>query len=657
MRHRGIVLLASLVGCNAIFGIEPLQGTTEPPCTDTSCDDGNPCTTDTCDVASQVCNFVALDNTFAPEQVEGDCQRIACSLGTAVPQTDDTDVPEDASDCTDDLCTLGEPSNEPHAEGTACNTNGGEQCNDAGLCVGCLTDDECSEPDTCIDGFCNCIPATSCELSCGEQSDTCGGTLDCDNDATDGTESDVDCGGDTATCERRCDDGLDCTLGTDCVNGACVDNICSPGLFTLGIEGTSQAFVSDVALDVIGNIYVVGWFGGELTLGSETTGANREVDAFLAKIRPDGDPEWIRKFGDMADAPSDAEERALGLATAVDGTVVVAGWFNENIHFAAESLSTKGGEDGFVVALNPNGTVKWSRALAGKFDDRATAVAIDENNGQAVVLGSHQTDFVSAPPEQEGIYVARLALATGQLASMTSFEGYDVLPDDIVIENEDALISGSFEDIITLGSDVYDVGGSFPDVFLARVDSSGTVLWSRSVGDGENGDDQFATKLALGDAGVGFLTGSCDGDFTLDSDMIDDFGIWVGRFDTTSGAFEWARGITADTEVDAPHVVVGSDGNPLVAFWATHVLLDGTEHEAIGIDDTMLLSLDATTGTTQYFRQYAGHYVHPGGLTTYPSGHVVIAGDYDEGPVDFMNGADPLNDAAVTDVFVTRFIP
>lgn len=96
-----------------------------------------------------------------PSQTPGDCQRKACDgQGGTTSIADNSDLPVDGNDCTDDFCTGGVPSNPAKAAGASCSQNGGTMCDGAGQCVSCLTPADCSgqvpecQMRTCTGGVC-----------------------------------------------------------------------------------------------------------------------------------------------------------------------------------------------------------------------------------------------------------------------------------------------------------------------------------------------------------------------------------------------------------------------------------------------------------------------------------------------------------------------
>src|SRR5262245_31885930 len=120
------------------------------PCTDTaSCDDQNPCTEDSC-AADGYCDYAVLG--VPPEGSCPDnnpCTKETCSAkGECTNVPDNTLMPDDGNECTEDACDDAQDSHAPKADGTACGLNGGLQCT-AGKCT-CASAAECGITTACI---------------------------------------------------------------------------------------------------------------------------------------------------------------------------------------------------------------------------------------------------------------------------------------------------------------------------------------------------------------------------------------------------------------------------------------------------------------------------------------------------------------------------
>ncbi|MBU6317944.1 MAG: hypothetical protein KGR47_15625, partial [Acidobacteria bacterium] len=111
--------------------------------TSADCNDDDPCTDDACDLGACV-HAERDEEPPAGEQVAGDCKRIVCAAGVAQEQADDTDLPVTTSDCDEEVCTNGTPSNPPLPADTACTANGGSFCDGNGACAQCLEVSDCA---------------------------------------------------------------------------------------------------------------------------------------------------------------------------------------------------------------------------------------------------------------------------------------------------------------------------------------------------------------------------------------------------------------------------------------------------------------------------------------------------------------------------------
>lgn len=145
------------------------------------------------------CGLKVLHTGNTNSQVYGDCHDAVCDNAKPDTAVNDTDVYDDANDCTEDLCTGGVPSNLPRAAGDPCSMGGGKVCDGKGACVACTSNSDCSSDLTvCHDN--RCVP------------------LSCFNGVLNVGETDVDCGG--VTCKPCANNSL-CLAETDCESGVC----------------------------------------------------------------------------------------------------------------------------------------------------------------------------------------------------------------------------------------------------------------------------------------------------------------------------------------------------------------------------------------------------------------------------------------------------
>jgi plastocyanin len=204
----GTVCGAGLV-CDAVGACTGCVTAATCPGTDTECQ------TRTC--TATVCGFsFTAAGTAVAMQSAGDCKKNTCNgSGAIVSGNDNSDIPVDATNCTNDICTGGVPSHTPTAAGSACADSGGTVCTGAGACVQCLVASTCPGVDT------DCKVRTCSAGLCGS-SNTALGTVTSSQTAGDCKENQCDGNGSSAPVTKNVDlpvDGNQCTSDV-CTAGA-----------------------------------------------------------------------------------------------------------------------------------------------------------------------------------------------------------------------------------------------------------------------------------------------------------------------------------------------------------------------------------------------------------------------------------------------------
>jgi len=144
------------------------------------CGTATACTTYACVANRCQANHAAAGTPLPPAlQVTGDCQVRQCNgSGDVVSVADNSDLPNDGKQCTQNLCTAGVPSHPPRSEGTEC-TEGGNKCDGAGNCIvdGCLTDSECGTNTACTTYTCSSYNCNVVHRAAGTPCGFDGGTV------------------------------------------------------------------------------------------------------------------------------------------------------------------------------------------------------------------------------------------------------------------------------------------------------------------------------------------------------------------------------------------------------------------------------------------------------------------------------------------------
>ncbi len=167
--------------------------------------------------------------------------------------------------------------------------------------------------------------------------------------------------------------------------------------------GNSLDHGGGVAIDGSGNVYITGWFYGNVDFdpgsGTDNQASNGGNDVFLSKLDSSGDYLWARTWGGT-------QGEYGGRRVAVDSTGnawVTGDFFSSVVDFdpgsGIENHSPNGQDDAFLSKFDPSGEFQWVHTWGGTSFDEGRGVAVDES-GTSYVAGWFRgsADFAPSDP-------------------------------------------------------------------------------------------------------------------------------------------------------------------------------------------------------------------------------------------------------------------
>ena len=352
-----------------------------------------------------------------------------------------------------------------------------------------------------------------------------------------------------------------------------------------------------VAVDASGHVYVTGYFSETSSFGPTNLVSSGTEDIFLAKYEPEGALLWARKAG----GPDYDEGR--GVAVDAAGNVYVGGLFQGTAAFGSTNLNSAGQSDVFLAKYTPAGNLLWARAAGGKDYDEAHGLALDGAGN---------------------VYVAGAFDANANFGAFT-------------------LVNGS--------------GSS--DIFLAKYDAAGNVLWARQAGG--NGDDQ-ASALAVDAATNLYVSGFFSGTATFGSTNLTSRGantthdLFVAKYNA-AGTLLWVIQAGGNDEDAAQGIATDGSGNIFVTGNFTTTALFGSTNVTGNGTDIFVAKYDPA-GHLVWVRKAGGNNVIYGdtgfGIAVDAAGAPWVTG-YFSGTASF--GSTNLASSAFDDIFVAKYDP
>jgi hypothetical protein len=195
----------------------------------------------------------------------------------------------------------------------------------------------------------------------------------------------------------------------------------------------NDQWITQVAADACGNIFVAGGFLDSVTFGSKTVSYAPDLDAgqdvtyghmFVGKLTPTSDPsnlyaiDWLEIFTDFG------TQQVTALAASADGDLVFGGNLSDQpdskgVDFGNGTPDAPSGayqpgdyyrSDAFVTKLQPTGQLRWTHRYGTPNWDSGRAVALDAA-GRTALGGtfSEAIDFGKGlfTPKSEEMFVVR----------------------------------------------------------------------------------------------------------------------------------------------------------------------------------------------------------------------------------------------------------
>ncbi len=303
-----LVLLSA--GCELIASVDSSKiptddggggagGTAPTGCTDAStC----PASTDACLVAAcneGTCGFEPAPAGTPAANVARNCSAEQCDgTGQVTLVADDTDLPDDGLECTQDTCVAGEPTFTNLPGGAPCGRGGLLTCDGNGTCVGCMDASDCGDDTECQTFACDAgacsIDNTPSGTPLQKQDDGDCQLLQCDGDGN----------------EESIEDNDD--LPDD--NNVCTQDVCTSGVPSNPNEMAGTTCGTDLICD--GSGQCVGCTAASQCPGSDTDCQTRTCDMGACDFayQPMGTVTSIQVTGDCQQNQCDG----MGVIVSVD---------------------------------------------------------------------------------------------------------------------------------------------------------------------------------------------------------------------------------------------------------------------------------------------------------------------------------------------------
>jgi len=365
---------------------------------------------------------------------------------------------------------------------------------------------------------------------------------------------------------------------------------------------------------------------------------------------------WAKKAGGTG------TEEGKAIAADGQGHVYLGGYYKNTATFGAlPTITAVAGHDAYVAKYDSTGAALWVNSIGGTDVDEVTGMGVD-SLGNVYAIGVYGTSLSAGTTTLTAagsidFFIAKYAPG-GTLTWIRSFGGLNsdygfAIKTDV---NGNCFVSGKFNTSTTLGTTTLTAVGQ-DDIFIAKFDSAGTVIWAKNAG---STSSDFSKGISLDAAGNIYITGNFSGTATFygtPNANLTTGGQWdafIAKYDPLGNVL-WAKkgggsshdhGLAIDTDPNGNSVITGY-------FQSTTVNFNGVNLTTAGNWDIFVARFN-TSGTQTWAKKFGSNqYDYTYGVNVDKNKQIFITGGFG-GTVPFGTFTLTSTNAATEDLFITK---
>jgi hypothetical protein len=341
---------------------------------------------------------------------------------------------------------------------------------------------------------------------------------------------------------------------------------------------------------------------GIATPGAAQATISGATDVFVAKFDNTGRRVWGTYYG------GSVGDNGFGVAVANTGDIYVTGvTFSNNFPTSGGGVTQAafgGSRDAFIFKLNSAGALQWSSFYGGAADDRGNAIAVNTANSTVVISGQTSssnnisTDGSTYAGGTSDMFVASFNASNGSrnFGRYVGSTGADIA-NGVAIDGSNNIIAVG-ESAGTPPTNDGSTNKGSTDAYVAKLTSTGSVVWARLIG-GASNDIALATTTNA--AGTVFVTGRTrSADFPVTAGN----GMYMGNDDAFVLQHNGGTGATCESGLyggsssDISRAIASNGANTLVIAGSSistnfPVTAGAAQAQRAGNDDGVIVWLTA----------------------------------------------------------------
>jgi len=391
-------------------------------------------------------------------------------------------------------------------------------------------------------------------------------------------------------------------------------------LWAKSYGGEKDELPKEIVTDASDNIYITGSFREETDFQGIILTTEKPTASFVLKTDSSGNVLWVKKTGDI-----NGVTNYTGITIDNSGYIYAMGTFWGVATFGDITLDAGYFNNIYVVKLNSLGGVLWATQF-GNIQDfvfvKSTSIAADSQGniyttgiflGDSITFGNITLNHTSEN-ETDNVFVVKQD-SSGNVLWAKNFNqsNYASVEKVIIDALDNVYIVGNFMGTLELGEYIFTNLDMENDVFLAKLDPLGEVIWAKQFEITSSvSQDSSVRDVAIDEIGNIYLTGRFHGTLQVETNTLTTSTLYVKNMFVVKtdnlGNPLWAKEFGGNSQVFGSSIITDVSNN----VYITGDLWDDTWFDSVflpycGASNTcpFLLKIN-DLGTIEWVEGYGG---------------------------------------------------
>jgi hypothetical protein len=271
----------------------------------------------------------------------------------------------------------------------------------------------------------------------------------------------------------------------------------------------------------------------DIFIGGFTSIASNTQNIYLSKYDLSGDKKWNLVIGGNTE-PQDL----TGIKADIDGkSVYICGYYSNSILIDSNFVQgVIGNTDLFFAKLDSSGDVQWIKTAGGDSIDIASSLAVDSIGNVYLLSVFRSDDTLSGISVQRGTILAKYDANGSCLWARKIGENiYGI----IKFKNNELFISGNAKldaDSFSIGPNSYPVNG-ITDFYISKFDTAANLIWANKYG---SDNSEYVASIDVDKNNNIIVTGNYTDSTIIGNDTLRGLKLFAVKVNS-SGSIVWTR--------------------------------------------------------------------------------------------------------------------